>query len=298
MELSAKTARAIRVYEPVKTEGLTLYPILMQEYESFLRGKAAISFLARSLPLEYLSQPLLSAFYRMDMTAMRQGEEPSGMFYRSLLFLALSLRLGEGKGEEERIKLFRVAVDRERSDKLLAVEAETEEGETIRITPVMFQRLRPILAAQNGIELLSEDTNPDLLEAERDIAQQRGPKLDYRVDSLISTVAALSGRDERELEDWPILKFQRRQEALERVLNFLICGVGETQGTKWKKGNPYPSPFFDRLREDSAALVSLESYAGGAGLQAVQNAGSGAAPAAPILEFPMIGNAKGANTHD
>ena len=64
MELSAKTARAIRVYEPVKTEGLTLYPILMQEYESFLQGKSAISFLARSLPLEYLSQPLLSAFYR------------------------------------------------------------------------------------------------------------------------------------------------------------------------------------------------------------------------------------------
>lgn len=289
MELSAKTARAIRVYEPVKTEGLTLYPILMQEYESFLQGKSAISFLARSLPLEYLSQPLLSAFYRMDMTALRQGEEPSGMFYRSLLFLALSLRLGEGKSEEERVKLFRVAAEREQPDKLLAVEAETGEREKIRITPVMFQRLRPILAAQNGIELLSDDTNPDLLEAERDIAQQRGPKLDYRMDSLISTVAALSGSEERDLEDWPILKFQRRQEALERVLNFLICGVGETQGTKWKKGNPYPSPFFDRVQEDSAALVSLESYAGGAGLEAVRNAGNSGAPAAPILEFPMIG---------
>lgn len=289
MELSAKTARAIRVYEPVKTEGLTLYPILMQEYESFLRGKSAISFLARSLPLEYLSQPLLSAFYRMDMTALRQGEEPSGMFYRSLLFLALSLRLGEGKSDEERVKLFRVAAEREQPDKLLAVEAETGEREKIRITPVMFQRLRPILAAQNGIELLSDDTNPDLLEAERDIAQQRGPKLDYRMDSLISTVAALSGSEERDLEDWPILKFQRRQEALERVLNFLICGVGETQGTKWKKGNPYPSPFFDRVQEDSAALVSLESYAGGAGLEAVRNAGNSGAPAAPILEFPMIG---------
>lgn len=289
MELSAKTARAIRVYEPVKTEGLTLYPILMQEYESFLQGKSAISFLARSLPLEYLSQPLLSAFYRMDMTALRQGEEPSGMFYRSLLFLALSLRLGEGKSEEERVKLFRVAAEREQPDKLLAVEVETGEREKIRITPVMFQRLRPILAAQNGIELLSDDTNPDLLEAERDIAQQRGPKLDYRMDSLISTVAALSGSEERDLEDWPILKFQRRQEALERVLNFLICGVGETQGTKWKKGNPYPSPFFDRVQEDSAALVSLESYAGGAGLEAVRNAGNSGAPAAPILEFPMIG---------
>ena len=273
----------------MKTEGLTLYPILMQEYESFLQGKSAISFLARSLPLEYLSQPLLSAFYRMDMTALRQGEEPSGMFYRSLLFLALSLRLGEGKSEEERVKLFRVAAEREQPDKLLAVEAETGEREKIRITPVMFQRLRPILAAQNGIELLSDDTNPDLLEAERDIAQQRGPKLDYRMDSLISTVAALSGSEERDLEDWPILKFQRRQEALERVLNFLICGVGETQGTKWKKGNPYPSPFFDRVQEDSAALVSLESYAGGAGLEAVRNAGNSGAPAAPILEFPMIG---------
>lgn len=54
-------------------------------------------------------------------------------------------------------------------------------------------------------------------------------------------------------------KLNSRREAVNRVLNFLICGIGESQGTKWKGGNPYPSPFFDRVREDSPALISMSS---------------------------------------
>lgn len=49
--------------------------------------------------------------------------------------------------------------------------------EEITITPVQFQRLRAILAYQNGIELTDEDANPDLLEAEAELARRNGPKL-------------------------------------------------------------------------------------------------------------------------
>ena len=146
------------------------------------------------------------------------------------------------------------------------------------ITPIQFHRLRPILAAQNGIELASEDANPDLVQAERDIAGAKGPKLDVKLDSLIAAVAALSGVNEEEIEDWPIRKLQNRQQALNRTLNFLVCGIGETQGTKWKGGNPYPSAFYDRLQTDSASLIAMDQFAGGKGLQAVKNQGAAAPP--------------------
>lgn len=269
MEIPASILRAARRYEAVETEGLTLHPILMEEYDSFLKASSALSFLPRSLPAKYISEPLLSAFFRMECDALETGTESPGLFYRCVLFLALALKIGPGEPDGERIKKFYLRVDPQRPDKLLCLEAEGN----VRITPVMFQRLRPILAVQNGIELPSDDANPELVQAERDIAAQRGPKLDVSVEAMVSTVATLTGTDETDIDHWPILKFNRRKDALSRVLNFLVCGVGECSGGKFKGGNPYPSPFFDRLSEDSAALVSLDSFAGGAGKQAVANAG-------------------------
>lgn len=273
MEIPFSMRRAIGRYEAIETEGLTLYPILVKDYESFLIARPAIAFMARSLPVRYLSEPLLCAFHRMDYEAVMAGQPPAGFLYRTLLFLSLSLRLWEGQKDEDRVKKWSLQVDKEDPGRLVRLGVETEMGDWIEITPVMFQRLRPILAAQNGLEIPSDDANPDLVEAERELAAQKGPKLDVNLESLMSGIAALSGKDEAEIEKWPILKLHRRKESFSKILNFLACSIGEVQGAKWKKGNPYPSPFYDRLTDDTAALISLDSFAGGAGKQAVANAG-------------------------
>lgn len=265
--------KAIRTYQPIETEGLTFWPILVREYHEFLTAKPAIEIMQQALPVRWLSMPLLSALYGMDFEAFQKGEPRVGLFSRCLLFLALSLRLGKGSEVAERTKLFTIIVDAEDPGQLKALRFTGDDGEEKEITPIMFQRLRPILAIQNGIELASEDANPDLVEAERDLAEMNGPELDVSLDSLFSTVAAMAGIDEAEIDDWPILKLNRRQKAYSRVLNYVICGIGEAQGTKWKGGNPYPSPFYDKVRGDSAGAVRLEQFAGGAGVRAVQNAG-------------------------
>lgn len=265
--------KAIRTYQPIETEGLTFWPILVREYHEFLTAKPAIEIMQQALPVRWLSMPLLSALYGMDFEAFQKGEPRVGLFSRCLLFLALSLRLGKGSEVAERTKLFTIIVDSEDPSQLKALRFTGDDGEEKEITPIMFQRLRPILAIQNGIELASEDANPDLVEAERDLAEMNGPELDVSLDSLFSTVAAMAGIDEAEIDDWPILKLNRRQKAYSRVLNYVICGIGEAQGTKWKGGNPYPSPFYDKVRGDSAGAVRLEQFAGGAGVRAVQNAG-------------------------
>lgn len=265
--------KAIRTYQPIETEGLTFWPILVSEYHEYLTAKPAIEIMQQALPVRWLSMPLLSALYGMDFEAFQKGEPRVGLFSRCLLFLALSLRLGKGREVAERTKLFTILVDAEDPGQLKALRFTGDDGEEKEITPIMFQRLRPILAIQNGIELASEDANPDLVEAERDLAEMNGPELEVSLDSLFSTIAAMAGIDEAEIDDWPILKLNRRQKAYSRVLNYVVCGIGEAQGTKWKGGNPYPSPFYDKVRNGSSGAMRLEEFAGGAGVRAVQNAG-------------------------
>lgn len=272
MELSSEVRRAVRQYKPVKTDGLILYPVTVAEYEDFLEARPAIEFMQQALDANYISLPLLSALYKLDYTNLENGKAASGLFVRSLLALALSLRLGEGKEPKERVREFTIVCDSSNPSKLKALQFVLC-GEEKQITAVQYQRLRPIIAAQNGVEIPSDDVNPELAEAERDIANANAPKLDIRLEDLIAGVSALSGAEEEEIETWPILKLQNRQNAYRRAMDYTICAIAESQGTKWKGGNPHPSPWFERIREESASLTPLESFAGGEGLKAVERAG-------------------------
>lgn len=266
-DIPKKYLRQIRRYEPVETDGLTFYPILVEEYDEYLLARSAIEFMQQALPLSMVNMPILQAYFLLDSQSIKDEKIPTGLMARSVLFLALSLRIGKGLPVEKRIGLFRPRVSE--NGKLKSIMFSPDGEEICEITPSMFQRLRPILAAQNGLTIPEEDANPALVEAEEELAKKKAPNLDMNPESLISSVAALSGVDENEIYDWPIAKLQSRQRALHRAIDYIICGVGEAQGTKWKKGNPCPHPFFDRKKEGSAAKVALTEFAGGAALGTV-----------------------------
>lgn len=261
--------KQISRYDPVETEGLTFYPILVDEYEEYLLAKSAIEFMHQTLPLSLVNMPILQAYYQLDSQSIRDEKIPTGLMSRAVLFLALALRIGQGLPVEKRVWMFKPKVDEKGKLKSLMF---TPDGEEIcEITPAMFQRIRPILAAQNGLTIPEEDANPELVRTEEELSRKNAPDLDINLDSLIASVAVLSGTDEKDIYDWPIAKLQSRQRALHRTLDYLICGIGESQGTKWKKGNPSPNPFFDRKKETSAAKVALGDFAGGAALDAVRD---------------------------
>lgn len=267
-DIPTKYLRQIRRYEPVETEGLTFYPILVEEYEEYLTAKAAIEFMHQRLPRVFLNMPLLQAYYALDNQSVADEQLPTGLMVRAVLFLALSLRLGQGRPVEKRIALFRPRVDA--NGRLNALLFSPDGEEICEITPAKFQRLRPILAAQNGLEIQPDDANPELVDTEKEIAAKKAPELDVKLEDLVSDLATFSGADEKEIYGWPIAKLQSRQRALHRTLDYIICGVAEAQGTKWKKGNPVPNPFFDRKKEESAAKVALSEFASGAALNAVR----------------------------
>lgn len=271
--LPLNMVQAVSQYKPIEAEGLTLYPIRVREFEAFSMTRAAIEFMQQSLPVALMSKPLLQAFYTLEFEAAVQGKPSVGLLYQSILFLLLSMRVGEEEDFGERMECAKICHKESDPRVLDSVQIE-DNGRVMRVTPVQFQRIRPIIAAQNGIELVSENANPELVQAERDLAEMNAPKLDYRLESMMASIALVSGEDETKMYDWPILKLTRRKEALRRMMGYLLCGVAEAQGAKWKGGNPFPSPLFAKEDNGSGGVIAMESFAGGAGMRAVQNAGS------------------------
>lgn len=272
-DLSLETVKAIRRFEAIRTEGLTLYPICVKDIDEFTLARPAIEFMQQSLPVALLSKPLLQAYYTLELDAAANGQPASGLFYKSILFLLLALRVGDGLTAEKRMEFVDFEPNENDPMKLKSVLISTPDGMK-RITPMQFQRLRPILAAQNGIELVSENANPELVQAERDLAEINAPKLRYDIEALKATIATVSGADEAEMEKWPILKLLLRRDAVQRLVGFITCSFAETQGGKWKHGNPYPSPLYDREIDYCGGLIDMTTFAGGAGMRAVQNAGN------------------------
>ena len=272
-ELPLSIQKSARKYEPINAGGVILYPIRVKEYDEFLMARPALEVLHQSLPVRYLRLPLLAALYQMDYDLAASQEAPTGLFSRALLCIALALRLGEGYDIEKRLKMFRVVADAESPRRLTEIRCTLNGEEIISITPQRYTEIRAIIAAQNGIKLESDRADPDLVQAEKDISEMSGVPLDASVDDLISAVAALSGTEEAEIVEWPILKLTKRQRAFQRVLDYVICGIGQVNGTTWKGGNPHPHPFFDRKEDGFGAHMALGAFAGGAGERAVANAG-------------------------
>ena len=271
-ELPLDIKRTIGKYEPIEAEGLTLYPIKVENYYEFLTAKPAIDFMQQSLPVELISIPLLDAYFRIDM-GLVDGVEPNGLFSSALLMLALALRLMPHGSVEEQIRRFQIVPDDTRNPRALKQIKFVLNGEEMHtITPIQFGRLRPILAAQNGIELMSDTANPELIQAERDLADNRAPNLNMDIESLVTATALISRVEESEVYDWAILKMNNRLDMARRVIDYMVCGIGESQGTEWTGGNPVPHPWFERANDKKAGVIALESFANGQGLDAVQNA--------------------------
>ena len=237
-------------------EGLTFYPITVKHYGVFLACESALTLRMSMLPAVYASKNFASAIFEMQIEEiMRNGKNASaGYWSKFLRLMCLSLRIPP----ESAAQSIQMRVNPESPKDLIALivrQISDETGEAvIRLEPTKIARIREIIAIMNGKELPDEADNSELIQAEMDIASINAAyDLVLEIDDLKASVA----RDQRirlhELDEWTILEFDLLKRAIEREKRFLVCGIGESSGmVKWKGGNPYPSPFFDRKRESSA----------------------------------------------
>lgn len=258
--------KLIRTYKPIEYNGLTIYPVKVREYEEFQIALPAIEVMQQAFPVRYMSMPLLQAYFQMDFVE-RQN---TGLLGCAMLMLALVFRLGEGKDITSRMLMFQPVI---KDNRLQSLRAVKENKEVIEITPICFQKLRPLIAAQNGVRLQSDDANPDLVKADRDIAELNSPKLNANIEQMIASVCTLSHSDEEEVEEWTILKLNKRAESLQRALDYLVCGIGGSFGGFGDGGNPVPHPFYEKTQKYTGGLVAAEGFMGGAASKAIQNEG-------------------------
>lgn len=266
---------------PIEACGLTFYPIKMTDYEEFLECKNALCIRQTSLAkanFEYLSMPFLSALWAMEIDTMRQTGKTVGVLERVIRLLYLSLRLGY-----DRQKAFgAIYCERNDSRKLAYIEVMTQDGETaIKITPTDFSTIiRPLIAEQNGIKLPDESENPDIVQAEQQMAQEGERKIKYDLETLISSVANACNIRECEMDDWTVWEFEKRRQAIDRKINYQIYAQAEMSGmVKFNKGNPCPSWCFDGAETLTSALITLdemqEKYKGAGDVkQTIANGGS------------------------
>ena len=256
--LSFEIQKSIRKYEPIEIDGLTLYPITVDRYEEFLFARRSLDFLQQSLPVNLMSVPLLDAYYRMDIQAVENGEPGSGLFTAAIMLLGLALRLTPNGDAEQILNSFQIVADRNDTSRLKCLRFTLNGEEIHQITPVQFTRLRPILAAQNGVELESTDANPELIEADHDLAVKNAPDLEMSVEAMVNAAALLTGKDEGEIMDWAILKLENRLSSAKKFFDYMICGIGAAQGTSWTGGNPSPHPWCERKKKKDGGLISVE----------------------------------------
>lgn len=272
-QLPKKYTKLIDQYKPIEVEGFTLYPFRVENYEEYMVASQAIGYMQQKLPIELMSIPLLSAFFKMDVQRALNKETPTGLYTSAAVAIVLALRLA--KDDEDVLKTCErlmpvTAQDDPTQLKMLAI-TNADRTEVIKtITPVQFAILRPIIAAQNGIEIPDELDNPELVQAEQDLAEKKAPKLKVQHSDLIQAAAFLTGTEEEEIYGWAVLKLTRRLASARRVMDYMICAISESNGASWKGGNPAPHPFFDRIKEGSDALIGLDKVAGGRAMQAVQ----------------------------
>lgn len=263
-ELPISIIEKIDRYQPVTVRGLTLYPVRVRDARLFSLARPALEFAQQSLPVALLSVPLLDAFWKMEQAAIAETGASTGLLTGAILSLTLALRLVDGKEGKNPLNGVLFIPEPAKPDTLKEIQFKSADG-VIRVTPRTFQKIRPILAAQNGAETPSETANPEILEMERLMTAQETSGLDPKLYDKIIFAAQGCGVSEEEIYDWPLLKLERNVALLVRKTDYLAVQLASMTGmVKFKDGCPVPSPYFAKRRSGLASMRELQSAGSGA----------------------------------
>lgn len=243
---------------PVQRCGLNLYPITMIHYDIFQNCKDALLLRQATLPVRFLPMDFLSAVFAFDTAIAAETGNATGVFYKIMMLLQLSLRIGC------EANAFENAIFCKNKDGMMLLDHinVTQDGKTVSLKPIHFtHHIRPIIAQMNGLVLPDETENLDLVrDAElkkQFYASKSNQKLNMNTESLIASVAYLSNCRERDIFEWSVREFEERRLAIERDKHFMINAQAELSGmVSFKNGNPYPSWCHD-LADDSLGTTSL-----------------------------------------
>ena len=239
---------------------ITLYPVQMRMYTEWQRCKHALLVRQSTLPVKYVFMPYLAALHAADC------DYGSSLIGSLIQALALAMRIHVG--------CFSVYVSRDDRTKLEFILCRSIVNKSeIKIDSANFPAIRRAIVEQNGESIPDEGDNPELVETEAYIneANSRKNRIEYDINTLVSSVAYHCNIRKKEIAEWSIREFVETKNAIDRGINYIICGIAEKIPMfKWTKGNPCPSWCFDPVKEGSAALESMSAFASRTGINSAQ----------------------------
>lgn len=268
-------SEAILKYEPVELNGLVYYPIRVADYKKWQAVKPILILRQGTLPAVYACMTYLQCVWALqyDATARGDASRPTWNLLAGLMFLSLRLSdndmiLPIGNSEDQRsITSMRIIKDDVPYD----------------ISTMEFTMVRRLIAEQNGAELPDEADNPDLIEAANDIANANGINLNYDFSDMLTSVASEMKVRRTDILEWTVKEFDDVMRSIRRRYGFFLASIAETQGAKFKNGNPYPTWIFDRAKDEFAGLISLNQF------QQQHNATITESQDTPLLKQPLKG---------
>lgn len=244
-------AAAFLNYEPIELNGLVYYPITVADYQKWQAVKPVLCLRQGTLPAVYACMTFLQCVWALDYNAkINDGGQASGPWDTLVCILALSLRLSDSDEIQ--------AIGNPETPNELSHIRIIKDGQQHDISPMDFMQVRKLIADQNGAELPDEADNPELIEAASDIQNMNAARLNYSVADMLTSVASAKGLRRKDLYDWPVKEFEDESRALRRRYGYFLASIAESQGAKFKGGNPYPTWMFDKAKDEFAGLISME----------------------------------------
>lgn len=241
---------ALLKYEPIELNGLVFHPITMENYDKWQALKPVLCLRQGTLPAAFACMTYLQCVWALDYSAKSNiGEGQDGIWNALLSILFLSLRLSDGDEIQ--------AIGDPASPQTITNIRIIKDGQETDITPMEFIQVRQLIADQNGAELPNEADNPDLVEAANDVNSANADNLDYSEADYMTSVASAKGLRRKDVLDWPIKEFEDEAKALRRRYGYFLASIAESQGAKFKGGNPYPTWMFDKAKDEFAGLISM-----------------------------------------
>lgn len=229
--------------QPVEVCSLQLFPLKMGDYMVWTSCKPVLTLRLGTLPAAYAVLPYASALYAMDMDGPKNAWTAK---FLTLICKAANIPLDTAH--------VRVTADPQNPKKLQAFQF-LQAAKWVTLTPTDCAKVRQAIAQQNGETIPDEADNPELLEAAEFLRSKGVPALDWDVFSMMDAVACCSHIRIAQLLDWTIWEFETRAKSIQRIMGYQLSYLAESQGNKFKSGNPYPSWCFDRASSYADVFV-------------------------------------------
>ena len=133
--------------QPVKIGGIPIYPYLLHDRTTFMSALPAIALLRH---IKRTNEPILQIFFETDYACGDSGQPATGLFRSLVLMLLGGMRIGVGEPDDQRMRHVDLVVNH-KSRKLIGLVIHTPERDYF-VTPQLFERLAPVLTAENGFE--------------------------------------------------------------------------------------------------------------------------------------------------